>query len=78
MGAAAAGPVLIALPGRRLTALFTAGVTAAVVMAPFYFAGGSVATQSGGGSSTGTMFNPWQLWWFFGSHSHVVRDLSGT
>jgi hypothetical protein len=72
----ATGPVLIALPGQRWRALLAAGGVAALLIAPFALAGG-VAGQASGASQTGTMFNPWQLWWFLGSHAHPVRDLAG-
>ena len=28
-------------------------------------------------SSSGTVFQPWQLWWFFGTHGHAVQDTFG-
>jgi hypothetical protein len=76
----AIGPVLLALPNRRVLALVVAGGTAAAILAPimveqagaFTNATGAVATQ------TGPIFQPWQLWWFFGSHGHVVHGLFGT
>ncbi len=73
----AAGPVLIALPGRRMHALVAAGAVAGVVLAPFALAGGVVSQARSAATTTGTIFNPGQLWWFLGSHAHPVRDLSG-
>ncbi|MGH2912290.1 MAG: hypothetical protein ACRDJ3_07415, partial [Solirubrobacteraceae bacterium] len=41
---------------------------------------GSSAFVAGVRSATNpgsTIFQPWQLWWFFGHHGHVVRGLFG-
>jgi hypothetical protein len=46
-------------------------------MAPFALAGGVVSQARSAATTTGTIFNPGQLWWFLGSHAHVVRDLAG-
>ena len=75
----AAGPVLIALPDRRPRALLAAAVVAAAVLAPFALAGSSavVGQVKGTGTQTGALFNPWQAWWFLGSHAHRVVGLSG-
>jgi len=73
----AVGPVLIALPERRVRALLAAGGVAAAVLAPFALAGSSGFATQAKGVSTGHIFNPWQLWWFLGSHAHVVRDIAG-
>jgi hypothetical protein len=70
----AAGPVLIALPERRVRALAAAALTAAVVLAPFFLAGaggGLVAHVKAAGTQTGNVFQRWQVWWFFGSQSHA-------
>lgn len=72
----AVGPMLIALPQRRILALLTAGAVAAAVLAPFQLAG-SYASQTSAAAQTGALFNPWDWWWFFGNHSHAVRDLAG-
>lgn len=71
-------PVLGALPARRRRALTTAVAVAALILAPLYFShshtavgGGAVATQ------TGPIFQPWQAWWWLGSHGAVVRGLNG-
>jgi hypothetical protein len=77
----AIGPVLIALPAHRLRA----GVIAAGLAVCFYFPLW-LATHIGQGSgspgaltvsSGGAIFQPWQLWWFLGSHSQTVRDTFG-
>ncbi|HWF35843.1 MAG TPA: glycosyltransferase 87 family protein [Solirubrobacteraceae bacterium] len=73
------GPVLLALPDRRPRALLTAVGVAAAFAAPFLLAGS-------GGFTTGVkaatvnqspIFQPWQAWWFFGSHGHIIRNLYG-
>jgi hypothetical protein len=74
----AVGPVCLALDAGRRQALAIALAIAAVFYAPLLIAAESVrggAVLGVGG--TGTIFQPWQLWWFLGSHGHVVRGLSG-
>lgn len=66
----AVGPVLVALPHRRLRALIWGGVTAALLMAPFALAGGAVSR--GGAPVSGATFQRWQLWWFLGSAGHPL------
>lgn len=70
----AVGPVLLALPGRRGRAVLAAGGTAALFTAPFALAGSAL---QGGASHTGHIFNPWQAWWFLGTHSRPVTDVAG-
>jgi hypothetical protein len=76
----AAGPVVIALPDRRSRALLTAAAVAGAVLAPFVLAGSSgfVGQTQGSATQTGALFNPWQVWWFLGSHAHPVLNPSGT
>ena len=76
----AVGPVLLALPSGRRQALAIAGTLAAVFYAPLIaaqlpsHASSAAATV---GAATGTIFQPWQFWWFLGAAGHVVRDPSG-
>jgi hypothetical protein len=76
----AIAPMLLALPaGRRQALALTAGV-AAIFYLPFTVAqlastaGGSTVTALG---NAGTIFQPWQLWWFLGAAGHLVRDQNG-
>lgn len=78
----AIGPVLIALPAHRWRAIVIAGAVAVCFYVPLllpayvgHAAGSGTAAVTDSGSST--IFQPWQLWWFFGSHGHVVRDTFG-
>ena len=80
-GLLAIGPVLVALPGNRLRALLYAGAIAALFYVPLWLPGlvgqpgpGTPVAQAGGGS---TIFQPWQLWWFLGSHGHTVLGSFG-
>jgi hypothetical protein len=75
----AVGPVLVALPRGRIQALLTTGAVAGAVVAPLLIgaSGGSVGQATATGLSTGSIFQPWQLWWFLGSHGHVVKGLYG-
>jgi len=78
----AIGPVLLALPAHRWRAIGIAGAIAVCFYVPLllpayigHAAGsGPVAVTDSG---SGTIFQPWQLWWFLGSHGHVVRGAFG-
>lgn len=75
----AIGPVLVALPEARVRALAIAGGVAAAVLAPLILvgSGGFTAQAAASGLDTGPIFQPWQIWWFLGSHGHVVTGLNG-
>jgi Glycosyltransferase family 87 len=67
----AAGPVLLALPpGRRLSCSALAAAVAGAVLAPLALvhAGSFVTTTRATASTGGAIFEPAQLWWFFGHH----------
>jgi hypothetical protein len=74
----AVGPVLMALPRVRIRTLILSGCVAAAVMAPFILStltaasGGFVGQAQAVGTSTGSIFHPWQIWWFFGATPHAV------
>jgi hypothetical protein len=72
----AVGPVLLALPAHRWRALAIATATAAVFYAPMMLAQltNHVTLASATATSTGVVFQPWQIWWFLGASGHVVRD----
>jgi hypothetical protein len=74
----AVAPVLVALPAHRWRALLVAGAAAALILAPLVVAGFHhfVATNHGA-SATGTIFQPWQAWWFTGSLGHLIRGGDG-
>lgn len=75
----ALGPVLIALPRRRLLCTALAGAVGAAFLAPFFLvapANFKVALH-GAATPDSTIFQPWQLWWFLGHHGHVIRGLFG-
>lgn len=70
----ALGPVLLALPARRrLVCLASAGAVAMVILAPLALVGSSgfVAATRAVATAPGELFQPWQLWWFFGASNHV-------
>jgi hypothetical protein len=70
----AVGPVLLALPARRRPAcLASAGALATAVLAPLLLVGSSgfVASARAVASAPTEIFQPWQLWWFFGAPNHV-------
>jgi hypothetical protein len=75
----AVGPVLLALPARRLLCLAVAGAVTAVVLAPLALVGysGFLAATRATASTSSTIFQPWQAWWFLGHHGPVVHGLFG-
>ncbi len=76
----AAGPVLLALPRGRVTALVVGGGVAAIVLTPLLLAGGGFATQLtavGSLSSAPAIFHPTQVWWFLGSPRPAGSGFSG-
>jgi hypothetical protein len=71
-------PLLLALPGQRLRTLVVTAATAGVILAPLVIlAPQHFVTANRAASSTGTIFQPWQAWWFTGSFGHVVRGANG-
>lgn len=75
------GPVLAVLPARRRGLCLAATVfSASAILAPLALvsSGGFVASTRGVASTASTIFQPWQLWWFFGAHGHVVHGLFGS
>ena len=76
----AAGPVLMVAPtGSRLRCAGAAGAVAAALLAPFALAGsgGLVASTRAVASAPSAIFQPWQVWWFFGHHGAPVHGLFG-
>lgn len=71
--AVAIGPLLLALPDRRPRAMIACAAVAGAVLAPWALAGSTAfASSASGAAHTGTLFNPWQWWWFLGTHGHAV------
>lgn len=70
--------VLIALPGRRLLCMAIAAALTAAFTLPFVLlAGSTFATNVHGAATSATgLFQPWQLWWFFGHHTHLAAGAS--
>ena len=71
----ALGPVLLALPPRRRAAcLAVSGAVVATVLGPLIAvgSGGFVAGTRALASASGEIFQPWQVWWFFGTPNHVA------
>jgi hypothetical protein len=74
----AAGPVLLALPpGQRAICLSSAIAVALVLVAPLLLgsSGGYAAGAEGAVAPGSVIFQPWQIWWFFGAHGHAVHGL---
>jgi hypothetical protein len=70
-------PVVAALRGGRLKALVVAGGVTAIVLAPMVLYGGAAGRAHSVATDSGTIFQPWQLWWFSGHHGEIVRGLYG-
>ncbi|MGA9285566.1 MAG: glycosyltransferase 87 family protein [Solirubrobacteraceae bacterium] len=71
----ALGPVLLALPAKRRPAcVASASGVAAAVLGPLVLvgSGGFAAGTKAFASASGEIFQPWQLWWFFGTPNHVA------
>jgi hypothetical protein len=76
----AVGPVLLALPSRRrLPCAASAIAVAAAVLLPLLLvrSGGFIAATRASASPAAAIFQPWQIWWFFGHHGPVVHGLFG-
>jgi hypothetical protein len=78
-GLIALAPVLVALPAHRPRAAVAAVLAAALVLAPLAWArpGDPLGSSGAAAAQTGTLFQPWQAWWWIGSSSKVVRGTSG-
>jgi hypothetical protein len=77
----AAGPVLAALPARRRRlCVASAAASAGALLVPFLFgpSGALVASSRAVASTTSTIFQPWQVWWFVGRHGALVHGVFGT
>ncbi len=77
----AAGPVLLALPARRRwPCAGAAAVVAAAILAPLALtaAGGFTASTRAVASAPSAIFQPWQVWWFFGHHGALVHGMFGS
>jgi hypothetical protein len=72
----AIGPVLLPLQADRRRALVIAGGIVVAFMAPLLLAA-SPSAQPGAAAGTGTIFQPWQVWWFLGSAAEVIRGGDG-
>jgi hypothetical protein len=74
------GPVLLALPSRRRLPCAASAIAVAVaVLAPLAIvhSGGFITATRASASPAGTIFQPWQIWWFLGHHGPDVHGLFG-
>jgi Glycosyltransferase family 87 len=77
----AVGPVVLAVPpGQRWRCLASAAATAGAILAPLLLTSASGFTSSTRAiaSASGEIFQPWQVWWFFGHHGAAVHGLFGS
>ncbi len=68
----AIGPVLLALPVRRLFALALAAAVTATVLAPIVLFAPDLAALANTATTTGVPFAPWHLFWMLGDTGHVI------
>jgi hypothetical protein len=76
----ATAPVLLALaPARRPIAVASCVLAAGIVLAPLLLGSGGhfVTSAKASASVSTTIFQPWQVWWFFGHHGALVHGLFG-
>ena len=73
----AIGPVLLALPERRIAALAIAGATTIAVLGPLLLAGSHEVLIAGAAQTGNVIFVPWQAFWFLGESGHVVIGGNG-
>ena len=75
----AIGPVLLALPDRRMLCLLSSAALAAAILAPpiLVHAGTFVALTRATATPSSAIFQPWQIWWFLGHHGAIVRGTFG-
>jgi Glycosyltransferase family 87 len=75
-----AGPVLLALPAHRRAACAAVAVgVGAAVLAPLALvrSGGFVTATRATAAAPSGIFQPWQVWWFFGEHGALVHGAFG-
>jgi hypothetical protein len=79
-GLIALAPVLAALPRQRPRALVAAMLCAALVLSPLALSRTNepLAGSGAAAAQTGALFQPWQAWWWLGSHSQPVRTAGGS
>jgi Glycosyltransferase family 87 len=71
-------PVVFALPAHRWRLVTVAGAVAGAILAPLALAHSShYLSSSGVAAQTGAIFQPWQAWWWLGSHGTVVHGTFG-
>jgi hypothetical protein len=73
----AVGPVLLALPAQRRRAFVIAVAIAVAFALPLLLAGRSGGQPGVHAAGTGVIFQPWQVWWFFGSPGDAIRGADG-
>ncbi len=71
-------PVLVALPAGRRRALLGAAAAGGAVLAPMLLTtGAGLHGTLASARTAGTIFQPWQVFWFFGDHGHHVVGIHG-
>jgi hypothetical protein len=69
--------VLLAVRTGRMRALLIMAGTSAAVLLPLVIRGGSALDGTLSAAHTYGVFQPWQVWWFFGDAGHPVRGIFG-
>ncbi|HEX3693539.1 MAG TPA: glycosyltransferase 87 family protein [Solirubrobacteraceae bacterium] len=78
-GLVALAPALAALSCHRPRALASAAACAVLVLAPLTLARShaSLASSGAAAANTGTLFTPWQAWWWLGPDARSVHNAAG-
>jgi Glycosyltransferase family 87 len=71
-------PLLAILPDRRPRMLAAAGTTGLLVMLPLLLGGDAVEASRTVAQDGGSIFQPWQIWWFLGDHGETVTGIFGS
>jgi hypothetical protein len=71
-------PLLAIMPDRRPRMLAAAGGTGLLVMLPLLLGGSAVETTQAVAQDGGSIFQPWQIWWFLGEHGETVTGIYGS
>lgn len=74
----AVGPVLLSMERGRRQMLLATAVAAGALLAPIALLSSSfVSATSSAASTSSTIFQPWQAFWFLGHHGALVHGLFG-
>jgi Glycosyltransferase family 87 len=69
---------IVAIAGKGWPKLLgVSALTAALIALPLVLGGGAVEEAASVARNTSVIFQPWQVWWFFGESGHVIVGTFG-